>query len=232
MMSEKSPIEMMEIVAGGFGDLLERVVFVGGATTPLYYEDVAATRIRPTTDVDCVVEIASRGQYNIFEDELRRIKFKNDMKQGAPLCRWIYEDITVDVMPINEQILGFSNRWYPEGIRNATIASLPSGRGISILSLPYFVATKLEAFKNRGGGDFRMSHDIEDIVIVLDSLFDFNRMHSAPNSVTQYLQEEFKIIINDDQFIESVSGYIGYSQTSTGRAMRVVDFMKEYSLKK
>ena len=229
MMSEKSLIEMMEIVAGGLGDLLERVVFVGGATTPLYYEDAAATRIRPTTDVDCIVEIVSRGQYNIFEDELRRLMFKNDIRLGAPLCRWIYEDITVDVMPINEQILGFSNRWYPEGIRNSTTASLPSGREISIFSLPYFVATKIEAFKNRGGGDFRISHDIEDIVIVLDSLVDFSRMHRAPDSVTQYLQEEFKIIINDDQFIESVSGYIGYSQTSAGRAMRVVEFMKEYS---
>ena len=61
MMSEKSLIEMMEIVAGGLGDLLERVVFVGGATTPLYYEDAAATRIRPTTDVECLVEIVSRG---------------------------------------------------------------------------------------------------------------------------------------------------------------------------
>ena len=229
MMSEKSPMEMMEIVAGGLGDLLERVVFVGGATTLLYYEDAAASRIRPTTDVDCIVEIASRGQYNIFEDELRRLKFKNDMRQGAPLCRWIYENVTVDVMPINEQILGFSNRWYPEGMRNAITTSLPSGREISILSLPYFVATKIEAFKNRGGGDFRMSHDIEDIVMVLDSLVDFSGLHRAPVTVTQYLQEEFKIIINDDQFIESVSGYIGYLQTSTGRAMRVIEFMRDYS---
>jgi len=33
---------------------------------------------------------------------------------------------------------------------------------------PYFLATKLEAFDGRGKGDYLSSHDIEDIVAVLD----------------------------------------------------------------
>jgi len=32
----------------------------------------------------------------------------------------------------------------------------------------YFLATKLEAFDGRGGGDFLASHDIEDVVSVID----------------------------------------------------------------
>ncbi len=73
-----------------------------------------------------------------------------------------------------------------------------------------------------------MSHDIEDIIVVLDSQANFDKMHKAPDSVKQYLQQEFKSFLDDDQFLESVSGYIGYVQTSTGRAIRVIEFMKKY----
>ncbi len=79
MIPVKSPVEMIEIVAEGLGDLLDKVVFVGGAVASLYYEDAAATRIRPTADVDCVVEVMGRLQYGKLEDELRRHGFRNDM---------------------------------------------------------------------------------------------------------------------------------------------------------
>jgi len=153
-MAGKSPIEMMEIVATGFGDLLEKVVFVGGATTALYYEDSAAQSIRPTKDVDCIVKPGSRMKFYQFEEDLSRRGFRHDITQGAPLFRWLYDDVIVDVMPIDEGILGFSNKWYADGMANATTVNLPSGQDISILSLPYFIATKIEAHKNRGGGDY------------------------------------------------------------------------------
>ncbi len=73
-----------------------------------------------------------------------------------------------------------------------------------------------------------MSHDIEDIITVLDSRNDFEQMDKAPDSVKRYLRDEFSNILNDEQFLESISGYIGYAQTSAGRAMRIVEFMKEY----
>ncbi len=226
-MQGKSPVDMIDIVAEGLDDILMRMVFVGGAVASLYYQDPAASRIRPTLDVDCVLKISSRMQYNTIEDELRNRGFRNDMRPGAPICRWIYEGVTVDVMLTEETILGFSNRWYDEGIDNAIHANLPSGREIRIFSLPYFIAAKIEAFKGRGG-DFRFSHDIEDVVMVLDAQLDFDSLDKAPVTVKNYLKHEFASMAVDGGFLESVSGYIGYTPTSTNRARRVVSFMSEF----
>ena len=65
-------------------------------------------------------------------------------------------------------ILSFHNRWYPLVVDTALSVQLPSGRAISLIAAPAFIATKLEAFRDRGGGDFLMSHDLEDIVTVVD----------------------------------------------------------------
>lgn len=45
---------------------------------------------------------------------------------------------------------------------------LPSGTGIYIFPLAYFIASKFEALQNRGGNDWRLAHDLEDILLVLD----------------------------------------------------------------
>lgn len=52
-------IHMLDIVAKGLGQLLDRIVFVGGATMALYVDDPASSDPRPTEDVDCVVEMTS-----------------------------------------------------------------------------------------------------------------------------------------------------------------------------
>jgi hypothetical protein len=75
------PIKMIEIVAEGLGDLSDRFVFIGGAATSLYYQDNAAAKVRPTYDVDCVVEIARRSEYFRLEDELRSLGFKDIMQE-------------------------------------------------------------------------------------------------------------------------------------------------------
>lgn len=82
------------------------------------------------------------------------------MSIGVPICRKIYKGVTVDVMPTDESILGFTNKWYTDGITKPEMAVLPSGRKISILSFPYFIASKIEAYKHRGNDDYIFSHDI------------------------------------------------------------------------
>ena len=39
---------------------------------------------------------------------------------------------------------------------------------IRLVSASAFVATKLEAFASRGGGDFLTSHDLEDVLNIVD----------------------------------------------------------------
>ena len=48
-------IEMLMEVAKGLKDLKEDVVFVGGATASLYFQEAKSLEIRPTDDVDCIV---------------------------------------------------------------------------------------------------------------------------------------------------------------------------------
>lgn len=53
-------------------------------------------------------------------------------------------------------------------MRHATLHSLSGGIEIRLVSAPYFLGTKLEAFLGRGDGDFMGSHDLEDVVSLLD----------------------------------------------------------------
>lgn len=102
-------IRRLKVIADGLGDLCNEVVFVGGSVAELYADDPAATDIRPTTDVDCVIELATYGSLQDFEQMLRDRKFVNDIESGV-ICRWKYNGEIVDIMPDRDCILGFTNR--------------------------------------------------------------------------------------------------------------------------
>lgn len=156
-------VSVVELLA----PLLDRLVFVGGATTGLFISDVAASSVRVTRDVDSIVDVTTYAQYADLSDELRALGLSEDTSEGAPLCRWRGENVLVDVMPTDERILGFSNRWYPVAINTAQVIDI--GRNAArIVTPPLFVATKLEAFHGRGAGDVFRSHDLEDIAAVVD----------------------------------------------------------------
>ena len=74
----------------------------------------------------------------------------------------------LDVMPVSEMVLGFSNRWYESAMREAVAVQLEKGLEIRLVSPAHFVATKLEAFEDRGRGDYLESHDLEDVLSVVD----------------------------------------------------------------
>ncbi len=162
-------IDMLQIVADGLGDLKNEIVFVGGAVAKLYADDPASSDIRPTQDVDCTIELRTYREHTELEEELRTKGFANDTSQGAPICRWIYQDIKVDVMPTDENVLGFNNQWYPAGVGNKISKTLPDGTEIFVFLPEYYLASNFEAHNDRGGTDLRQSHDFEDIIYILDN---------------------------------------------------------------
>jgi predicted nucleotidyltransferase len=101
-----------------------------------------------------------------LQDDLRKLDFKHDM--DGPNCRFILHGLKVDVMPSEGRILGFTNSWYDYAIKTAVEYVLPDGTSIRLVSAPAFIATKLEAFYDRGKGDVHMSHDLEDIIAVVN----------------------------------------------------------------
>jgi len=143
-------MNMLQIVADGLEELKEEIVFVGGAIAELYADDPAASDIRPTQDVDCVIELNTRMEFTELEEKLRTKKFTHDISKGAPICRWIFRGIKIDVMPTNEDILGFKNRWYSGGIENKITKSLPNGMEIYVFPPEFFLASKFEAHRDRG----------------------------------------------------------------------------------
>lgn len=79
--------------------LQQPYVFVGGATVSFYAsEPVIAEYIRPTDDVDVVIELASYAGYTQIDERLRQIGFVNDVESGV-LCRYRIQGIMVDIMP-------------------------------------------------------------------------------------------------------------------------------------
>lgn len=215
-------IEMLAEVAEGLGPLRGKVVFVGGSTVALYLTDPAAPGIRPTDDMDCVVELVTRTEYYKFEEQLRRLGFKHASEAGAPVCRWRYKGLTVDIMPTEGAVLDFQNKWYPDGYANSEEVVLPGGQPVRIFSLPYFLASKIEAFQDRGHGDFLLSPDMEDIIAVLDGAENIETgILGAPVPVKSYLKEKIASFLADERFLESLEGNLVSPSGSSGRVERL-----------
>jgi predicted nucleotidyltransferase len=158
----------LEAVAIVLGSLREELVFVGGQVAELLITDPVAIRIRPTDDVDVLVSAATRMSYHQFGEKLRSRYFREDTRESAPLCRWRHgAELVLDVMPLNEGVLGFTNRWYEHAFATAREIELARGLTIRIVTGPAFLATKWVAFDSRGQADHLGSHDVEDIVTVV-----------------------------------------------------------------
>jgi len=214
---------MLELMADKLGELAEQLVFVGGSTTGLFITDPLLPPVRVTRDIDVITEASSRQDYHQLEERLRVLGFSPDQSQDAPICRWRIGELILDLMPTDESILGFANRWYPDALTSANITRLPAGRIIRTLTPPHFLATKLEAFHGRGNGDYWASHDMEDIVCVIDGRAEIIAEVAASNQeLLQYLQAEFTTLYADPMFSEAVSGFLPGDAISQTRAPRIL----------
>ncbi len=197
-------ITRIKAVSNALGNLKESVVFVGGATVSLY-ADRETEESRPTEDVDVLVEISSKKDYAELEEQLRKIGFTNDMTAGF-IGRFLMQGIIVDVMPIEESILGFSNKWYKEGFTTADLYPIDEMHSVHIFTAPVFIASKLEAFKSRGNNDGRMSSDFEDIIYVLENRSTiWDELKNTTEPLHSYLLETFASL-RKEKYIEEWIG--------------------------
>ena len=199
-MPQSTNIEMIKTVVTGLGKMANDVVFVGGAITEFYIENKSLiSELRQTDDVDCIIEVASRKNYSDLEEQLRKQKFENDRKI---ICRWHYQGIIVDIMPTDARILGFSNRWYSEGILHSISYQIDKNMTIKILSIPYFIGCKIEALFNRGMRDLRLSKDLEDIVFLINYGVKVDTVNN--NALKKYINNQFKILLSKSELREAI----------------------------
>ncbi|MEN9634943.1 MAG: hypothetical protein RL077_3347 [Verrucomicrobiota bacterium] len=72
--------------------------FLGGSIVTLLLDNPELSQARPTDDVDVIIEVATTLRYSNVEAKLRDLEFDHDMREGAPRCRWVLGNLTVDIM--------------------------------------------------------------------------------------------------------------------------------------
>ena len=188
----------------------------------LLVTDVSAQRIKATIDVDLVVHVESRAEYRKIEKQFEALGFVHDLSAEAPICRWRSGEIVVDLMPTDETILGFRNRWYVLAVQTAETLVLPNGLRINLITAPAFIATKLEAFKGRGNNDYLASHDMEDIVTVVDGRVTLlEEVNASSTALREYLAAEFDALMSNPRFAEALGGHLPGDPGSQQRLPRL-----------
>ena len=228
-------LAILELVAQALGPVCESVIFVGGCATGLLLTRERPDRIRITEDVDIVAQALTVHDYHAIEKQVRARGFSNDMRSDAPICRWVYKNVTLDLMPTVKDILGFSNRWYPLALQTAELVTLPSGMTIKLITAPVFLGTKLEAFKDRGKDangkpDYLGSHDLEDIITVADRRPELlAECQSVAPELRAYLAAEFSALFSDPEFEQALSGHLPGDTFSQQRAKPLAKTLRELS---
>jgi hypothetical protein len=185
---------------------LEEIVFVGGVTLGLLITDEAAAPIRGTTDVDVIAEIVTYTDYIAFSERLREAHFTEDQELT---CRWHSGALTLDVLALSKEVLGFTNIWYEPALHHASPLTLPEGPSIRVITAPYFLATKMEAFRGRGKMDFQASHDLEDFVAVIEGRENIvNEIAESPRDVRDYLAQAAKGLLAESRFLDVLPGFV------------------------
>jgi predicted nucleotidyltransferase len=206
-MSQSTNLIRIKAVNSALKPLEQKVVFIGGAVVSLYAQR-EVIEIRPTDDVDVLVELLNYGGRAEIEEKLRSIGFAHDVESGI-VCRYRIQGIIVDILPTTDASSGFNNKWYPEGFENAAAHKLDDFHTIFILTAPYFLVTKIEAFKDRGNRDGRTSQDFEDMIFILENRAEiWEELNRCQGTLRDYLQKEFSALLKIPYFNDWVEAHV------------------------
>lgn len=131
-------------------------------------------------------------------------------------------------MPTDPAILGFANRWYPLVVETAQSFHLPAGFNIRLITAPAFLATKFEAFTDRGKGDLLGSHDLEDIVTVLDGRPELpQEIADSDEELRTYLATRCRNLMAAPEFFDYLPSMIKPSGTLGERVTILADRLRQ-----
>lgn len=206
--------EMLSRVASALGaELVQRTAFVGGCATPMLITDELAQKsVRYTDDVDVIVHVLGLGQWYALEKQLKNHGFYSS-GQDDVLCRLRLRDargeLIVDFMPDDAQVLGFTNKWYTQALDTAEEHVLPHcGTRVRVVRAPYFIGTKLEAYKGRGGNDPLQSRDVEDILALVDGREEVvEEIQASPEELIKAIALDLSGLIQHKDFEYVVQGF-------------------------
>lgn len=202
-------IALLTAMARAMGPLCDQVVFVGGCATGLLIDNPKLMDVRPTEDVDAIVEVASLAGYHQLAEQLVQRGFRQTMEHNTPPFRWFWNRMQLDLVPLDEKVLGFANPWYRAGYEASVSIALEDGLNLKHLSAPYFLATKFEAFKDRGGNDVFLSHDLEDIMTVVEGRLNLvAEVEAAVDLVRQHIARSVVGLLGLPAFANALPGLL------------------------
>ncbi len=127
------------------------------------------------------------------------------------------------LMLCHKNILSFGNRWYKSAIKNAVKHEIFDKLIINVVTAPYFLGTKLEAFDGRGQNDFLGSHDLEDIITVIDDRAEIvDEIIQADPVLKNYLAQKFSHFLNKDNFYFSLPGHLANYRSLSDARVQIV----------
>ena len=128
------------------------------------------------------------------------------------------------MMPLDEKALGFSNRWYRAAMKSAVTRRLADDIEIRVVTAPFYIATKLAAFKGRGKGDLFGSRDLEDLISVVDGRAALvAEIQAGAVDLRAYVRAGFKGLLANPGFLDALPGYLlpdAASQSRIGIVLR------------
>ncbi len=199
-------INIVAQVARALKELKDQMVFIGGAVISLYTDDPSADEIRPTADIDMTVRLLNYSDWVKMQKRLAELRFFPD-PDGHSIISYLYKGISVDIMPGEDGPMGPANRWYKLGFEDLHTIEVEDVE-LQVFSAPCYLATKFEAFNDRGG-DYRTSHDFEDVIYVLDNrttiVEEIDKAHSA---IKAFLHSELNKILQSSYAEEIISVHL------------------------
>lgn len=215
MINLKNPnLQIISLAVSELGSLANELVLIGGSAVGLLITDSASPPVRSTMDVDLITSVTPIANYYKLCDELKSLGFN---EVDDVICRWEKDSLIIDVLPTNESILGFASQWYEMAFTSATTHQLPNGIQFRMITAPLFLATKIEAFYQRSGGDYG-HHDLEDIINLIDGRPELiSEVFSSHQSVRDFLTQEFKKLISDENFLNALPWHFHPNLGNDGR---------------
>lgn len=223
MINDDPNLETLELAAHALKPLLDELVLVGGCAVGILITDRARPPVRYTIDVDLLAEVTPLSNYYKLGEKLRKLGFE---EKGDIICRWTKGELIIDVMPTDENVLGFTNSWYRLAAEKPLKTMLPSGITIQHISAPLLMATKIESFYGRGAGDY-LHHDIEDIVNLVDGRPEIiDELRESPKQLRDFVEQEFDDLLADTNFIDCIQMHLGPSEFEQSRVSIVIERMR------
>ncbi len=113
----------------------------------------------------------------------------------------------------------------------AMLMAMAGGLKLRHLSAPHFLATKFEAFKDRGNNDVYLSHDLEDIMTVIEGRSSVvQEMASAQAEVQKHVAQSVTALLDMPTFHNALAGLLSDPEREQTVMARLIQISKRQNV--